>query len=75
MLCKVLEYKKFTIITLSNAGKAGIGRGGSKKFKLIPKLPRGAGLEFIPIPPYHLCGARNTQAGRSGEGRVKRGGA
>ena len=49
MLCKVLEYKKFTIITLSNAGKAGIGRGGSKKFKLIPKLPRGAGLEFIPI--------------------------
>ena len=65
MLCKVLEYKKFTIITLSNAGKAGIGRGGSKKFKLIPKLPRGAGLKFIPTPSP-LWGRENPSGMKQG---------
>ena len=44
-----MEYEKFTIIILSNAGRVGTGRGGSKKFKLIPAPPRGAGLKFIPI--------------------------
>ena len=36
----------------------------------------GAGLKSVnPSPPHHLYGAGKTRTGRSGEGRVKRGGA
>ena len=50
-------------------------RGGSKKCKPILAPPRGAGLKSHPIPaPSPLRGGENPH-GRSGEGRVKWGGA
>ena len=59
---RILRYEKFTIITLSNAGRGGDGkeRGGSKKSKPFPAPPRGAGLKscHIPIPPP-LRGKKN----------------
>ena len=36
----VLEYEKFTIITLSNAGQGGEGRGGVGLKSLNPSPPR-----------------------------------
>ena len=61
-------YEKFTIITLSNAGR---GWSGSKKFKPIPTPPRGVRLKSCPIPaPPPLRGEKNL----CGAKRIKRGG-
>ena len=58
-------------------GGAGIGRGGSKKCKPIPALPRGAGLKSRPIPaPPPLWGGENPHgpkrggAGQAGRGKI-----
>ena len=60
---RVLGYEKFTIITLSNVGRVGTERGGSKKFKLIPTPPHGAGLKFMPIPTPSLLWGRKNPSG------------
>ena len=54
--------------------RAKMGQVRSKKSKLIPTPPRGAGLKSHPIPTPP-CSVGKTCVGRSGEGRVKRGGA
>ena len=68
----VLGYEKFTIITLSNAG-----RGGSKKSKPIPTPPPSAGLKSCPIPTSpplqggkNPCGAKRGGAGLAGQGKI-----
>ena len=61
----ILGYGKFTIITLSNAG-----RGGSKKSKPIPAPPHGAGLKFCSIPaPPPLPGIVG-RGGLAGRGKI-----
>ena len=52
-----------------------MGRGGSKKCKLIPAPPRGAGLKSCPIPaPPPLRGEENPHgAKRGGAGQAGRG--
>ena len=53
--------------------QGGAGRGGSKKCKPIPVLPRGAGLKSRPIPtPPPLRGGENPHgAKRGGVGQVR----
>ena len=53
----------------------GTGRGGSKKCKLIPTSPRGAGLKSRPIPaPPPLRGRENLHEAKWGRaGQVERG--
>jgi len=69
---RVIEYEKFTIITLNNVrrGWGGVGRCGSKKSKPIPVLPHGAGLKSCPIPALptlqgeeNSCGAKRKGVG------------
>ena len=71
---RVLGYKKFIIITLSNAGRGGDGegRGGSTKSKPIPAPPRGAGLKYCPIliPPT-FAGRGKPAPGEARRDRVK----
>ena len=56
-------------------GGAGMGRGGSKKYKPIPAPPHGAGLKSRPIPaPPPLRDGENPQgAKRGGAGQARRG--
>ena len=78
---KVLGYEKFTIITLSNAGRDGDGDGdgegwggaGLKSLNPSPPRPAVRGENLAPSPPHCLCGVGKTRARRSGERRVKRG--
>ena len=57
----VLDYEKFTIITLSNVVWDGDGKGRGK-----------VGLKSLnPSPPHHLCEMGKTHLGRSEEERVK----
>ena len=58
-------------------GGAGMGRCGSKKCKLIPTPPRGAGLKSRPIPALpplrsgeNLHGAKRGGAGQAGRGKT-----
>ena len=56
-----------------NPYQCGTGWGGSKKSKLIPAPPRGAGLKSPPIlAPLPLWGEENPLR-RSGERQVKQG--
>ena len=48
-----------------------VGRGGSKKCKPIPALPRGAGLKSRPIPaPSPLRGGENPHEAKRGGAKL-----